>query len=172
MRALERAAMVGAAQLMLAGCGHLPFGHRAVPRGGETITFARAERPLSAPPPCKECRAFTITLGPDGQGILDIGTGTYASEHRFRASPVQATAFARRLKPYRPNGTIEMRSGKLCHTFMTDGDQTEITWTSAGSRPAHLLFNDGCDPDKHRKMATAIASAPSLLPIGHLLGNP
>ncbi|WP_375383001.1 hypothetical protein, partial [uncultured Sphingomonas sp.] len=41
MRAVMVKVGIGTATLMLAGCGHLPFGHRAVPRGGETIAYER-----------------------------------------------------------------------------------------------------------------------------------
>ena len=153
------------AALMLVGCGGAVSGH-GIPRGGETITYTYSSSPLCQP----NCPNYTITLGPDGQGIF-ARNDTTRERRRFRASREQTAAFSKRLHPYRPNGVVTMTDGGLCRTFVTDGDQMTIDWTAADGRPAHLLFNTGCDEAKHRKMAAAIADAPSLLPIADLLAR-
>ena len=153
------------AAAVIASGGTAAFGHK-VPRGGETITYTYASSPLCGP----SCPNYTVTLGPDGQGIFARNDGDRA-RRRFQATPDQVAAFAKRLHPYRPNGTVTMTDGRLCRTFMTDGDQMTIDWTAADGHPAHLLFNTGCDVKKRRKMAAALAAAPALLPIGDLIAR-
>ena len=157
--------MIGAV-LMLAGA-QLPFVHHRTPRGGETITYHRR-----VPPMCMGCSAYTITLGPDGQGILEVGEGAVTKEYRFQATPDELSAFTRRLRPYRPDGVVEIVAGRICHRAATEQYQVEITWTAADGRPSHLSYQEGCDMTKHRKMLAAIRSAPLLLPIGSYTGLP
>ena len=157
---------IGLAALMLAGCGHLPFGHHATPRGGETITYA-----LRGSPICYGCATYTITLGPDGQGIFTGEHGTAVTgDRRFAATPEQVRAFAGRLRAYRPNGEVLMTGPPFCKELMTDQDTVDIRWQGAEGRPPHLAFYGGCDRDRNRKMAAALFSAPTLLPVAELIG--
>ena len=161
-----RTAMIVGAALMLVACSHLPFGRKPVPRGGETITYS-----LTAAGLCLHCLSYTITLGPDGQGIFTGGRNAAATgDRRFTATPEQVRAFTDRLREYRPNGDVRMTGAPLCKQVSTDQDSVDVRWNGADGSPRHLDFYAGCDVEKNRKMATALSSAPSLLPIADLIG--
>lgn len=152
--------------LALAGCAH----HR-VREGGETITYT-AGRCFGA------CPAYSVTLGPDGQGIF-AGEAFTAStgEHRFQATPEQVRAFTDRLAAWRPTGDklIEPgaggRGGNRCREATTDQSTVDIRWQPALAPASHLRFYFGCDVTKNRAMADALLSAPDLLPIADLIGK-
>ena len=154
------------AAIALAGCAHHP-----VPRGGETMTYATG--------PCfGSCPAYTVTLGPDGQGIF-VGQqfAAVTGERRFQASPEQVRAFAERLAPFRPKGEelIEPEAkGKgrsRCREAATDQSSVDIRWQPAAAPASHLRFYYGCDVAKNRAMADALLGAPDLLPIADLIGK-
>ena len=156
------------AALALAGCGHLPFAHRAPPRGGETITYARRVVPTIA----ALGSGYVITLGPDGQGILTTGRGDAALDRRFQASAGQVTAFAGALRRFRPRGErLIPAPGRACRTAMTDADIVDIRWQGSEGTADHLSVDEGCDPARHRKLVAALRAAPALLPVADLLDH-
>ncbi|WP_174297985.1 hypothetical protein [Sphingomonas bacterium] len=161
-----RAAMILGTALMLAGCGHLPFGRRAASRGGETITYRALPTGF-----CLSCAGYTITLGPDGQGIFTGERNTVVvGDRRFAASLDAVRAFTSRLREYRPTGEVLMTGPPFCKIVSTDQNTVDIRWQGVEGRPPHLTFYGGCDVEKNRKMAAALFSAPSLLPIADLVG--
>jgi len=154
------------AAVALAGCAH-----DRVPRRGETISYTTS--------PCYgTCPAFTVTLGPDGQGIFVGQQSTaVAGERRFEASPEQVRAFTEKLAPFRPKGEelIEPEAtGKgrsRCREAATDQSSVDIQWHPAAAPASHLRFYYGCDVAKNRAMAAALLGAPDLLPIADLIGK-
>ena len=148
--------------MALAGCAH-----DRVPRGGETITYAYSSSGL-----CLACASYTVTLGPDGQGIFagERNTGV-VGERRFQATPDQVRRFVAQLQPYRPNGELLMNQTPPCKQLPTDQDSVDVRWQPALASPAHLGFYAGCDYERNRAMAAALFSAPDLLPIADLIGK-
>lgn len=159
MRGMMTAA--AAATLMLAGCA----GGR-VPTGGETITYAAT--------PCHgSCPVYTVTLGPDGQGVF-VGERNVAGlgEHRFQATPDQVRAFTAALRRFRPAGErVVGHDGESCRLFATDAPGVDIRWRVAVGTPAHLVFDYGCHDAANAKAAAALRGAPALLPIADLIGR-
>jgi hypothetical protein len=147
--------------MALAGCAH----DRAV-SGGETITYTTTR--------CYgTCPAYTITLGPDGQGIF-VGQQFTAvvGERRFRASPDQVRGFAARLAPYRPKGERLIEPGKPgCKLAGTDSPSVDVHWQVAVGAPSHLHFYYGCRDPQNRGMTDALRFAPDALPIAALIGK-
>ncbi|SEM47816.1 hypothetical protein SAMN05192583_0345 [Sphingomonas gellani] len=151
-------AMLGMAGA-LAGCAH----HR-VPRGGETISYATAM--------CfGTCPVYTVTVGPDGQGVFNGEKFTaVAGERRFQATPEQVRAFTAALAKVRTEGDREITPGKPgCTDFATDMPGATVRWQGAGG-VSSLTFNYGCARD-NRQIADALRAAPGLLPIGDLVGK-
>ena len=157
-----RRAMVLSFVAALAGCAH-----NRLPRGGETITYA-----LSGSGICLACASYTVTLGPDGQGIFVGGRNTAAQgEHRFQATPDQVRRFAAQLQPYRPSVEVLMDRTPPCKQLSTDQDSVDVRWQPALASAAHLSFYAGCDYERNGKMAAALFAAPDALPISDLIGK-
>ena len=149
------------APLVLAACDH----HR-VPRGGETITYAALA--------CHgTCPVYTVTLGPDGQGIFE-GQAHVAvtGARRFRASPEQVRSFTAALTKLRPDGERLVQPGRRdCGPAATDLPGADVQWQGAGG-VAHLRVDFGCRGKKARRLAAALRGLPaSLLPLQPFLGS-
>lgn len=156
-----RVAMGAALALLLAGCGH----DRAA-RGGATITYATAA--------CfGTCPVYSITLGPDGQGIFTGERFTAVTgERRFQASPDQVAAFTRSLAAYRPKGERLIQPGKAeCKAMVTDQPGVDVRWQPALAPAAHLGVYYGCDGMRHRAMFDALRAAPNALPVAAFIGK-
>jgi hypothetical protein len=148
------------AAVALAGCVHHP-----VPRGGETISYATT--------PCHgTCPVYTVTLGPDGQGIF-VGEQFTAviGERRFQASAAQVAAFADTLARVRPARDREFGKGKGdCEQVATDMSGVRVRWQGAlGS--TSLSFYYGCRGAEASRVAGDLRAAPDALPIADLIGK-
>ena len=146
--------------LAVTGCAR----DRVTP-GGETITYATSA--------CfGACPVYTVTLGPDGEGIF-VGQRFTAviGERRFQATPEQVRAFVAALRPYRAHGEVLMTGAPFCKAMASDMPTIDIRWQPALAAPAHLAFDKGCDGEKHRRMAAALTGAPALLQIADLIGR-
>ncbi len=147
--------------LALCACGS----HR-IPSGGETITYRTG--------PCfGTCPVYTITLGPDGQGIFRGERHTSVTgERRFTATPEQVRAFRALLQRYRPKGRRLIDRGEPgCREAATDNATIDVHWQVATGQPSDLRFYLGCDIRKNRAMADALLAAPGLLPVTDLIGE-
>jgi len=147
--------------MALVGCAH-----DRVPRGGETISYATT--------PCHgTCPVYTVTLGPDGQGIF-VGEQFTAvtGERRFPASAAQVAAFTETLARVRPTRDRDFGKGKGdCEQVATDAPSVRVRWQGAlGSTT--LSFYYGCSGKKASRVAADLRSAPDLLPVAALIGKP
>lgn len=144
----------------LAACAH----DRAPPRGGETISYSTSM--------CfGTCPVYTVTLGPDGQGIFNGERFTAVTgERRFQATPEQVRAVTAALAKIRPDGDREIVPGKPdCGDFATDMPGATVRWQGAGGTSS-LQFNYGCGM-KNRKVADTLRAVPDMLPIGDLVAK-
>ncbi len=164
-----RAAMIGATALMLAGCGHLP-GQKAVPRGGETITYEAIGCVRN-----KDCPVYSVTLGPDGQGIFTgtSGLAVAVGEHRFQATSIEVANYVRALNHVRPKAETLIVPGKPgCGPAERDWPSTDIRWQSADGSQSHLLVYAGCSSAKAHRLNDMIRGLPvSLLDLQQFLGS-
>ena len=149
----------------LAGCVHLPLGLRA-PRGGQTITY-QLTRCHGA------CPAYTVTLGPDGQGIFTGEANiVMPGDHRFRATPQQTQSYTAALAKWRPEGERLVESGgRTCGVAVTDQASIDVTWQET-DRASHLRLYLGCRSKKARALAGALRGLPvTYLPMQPFLGS-
>jgi hypothetical protein len=148
------------ATIALAGCAHHP-----VPRGGETISYATT--------PCHgTCPVYTVTLGPDGQGIF-VGEQFTAvnGERRFQASATQVAAFTESLARVRPARDREFGEGKAdCEQVATDAPGVRVRWQGALGGTS-LSFYYGCRGTEASRVAADLRTVPDLLPIADLIGK-
>jgi hypothetical protein len=155
-----RAVLGLGAAVALAGCVHHP-----VPRGGETISYAAT--------PCHgTCPVYTVTLGPDGQGIF-VGDQFTAvtGERRFQASAAQVAAFTDTLARVRPAKDREFGQGKAdCEQAVTDAPGVRVRWQGALGGTS-LSFYYGCRGTEASRVAAGVRAAPDLLPIPDLIGK-
>ena len=149
--------------LALAGCAH-----QRVLRGGETITYRAIATDF-----CLTCASYTVTLGPDGQGIFTGETNTAVlGDRRFRADSAAVHAFTERLARYRPETELLMTPNHpSCPTPATDQNSIDISWQPADAPPSHLAFYEGCAVAKQPRMVSDLDTAPALLPIADLVGH-
>jgi hypothetical protein len=152
---MAHAIRIAAGMLALAasGCAH----HR-LQRGGETITYATTRCMGS-------CPAYTVTLGPDGQGIFtsEFNAGP-PGDHRFLASPAEVRGFTAALDKVRPKGERLVKPGQRgCGATATDQASIDISWQGVDGA-AHLRLYLGCQGGKARGLRAALQG----LPITHL----
>jgi len=151
--------VIGAAALALAGCAH---GRDQA--GAETISYS-TQRCFGS------CPVYTVTVGPDGQGIFDGQMFTTTrGEQRFQATPEQVRAFAAALAPARPTGDRVIEPGSPgCANAPTDMPSINVRWQGTqGSKS--LRFYRGCARE-NQAIADALAAAPATLPIAGMIGD-
>ena len=140
--------------------------HRS--RDGETITYRMIPTGF-----CLRCAGYTVTLGPDGQGIFTGERQTAViGDRRFQADPDAVRAFTRLLARYRPRGEVLLQAGSpACGPPATDQNSLDISWQSAIGAPSHLALYEGCGLAKRRRMIADLNAAPGVLPIADLIGK-
>ena len=119
------------------------------------------------------CPAYVVTVSSDGRGVF-VPRGATATKRtrRFAVTPAQFAAFARALKPVRPNGEVLIEPGRpLCRVAATDQVTVDVRWMGGQGDPRHLSFYQGCDMGTHRDLEKAVARAPAALPIAGLIGR-
>ncbi|WP_375383439.1 DUF6438 domain-containing protein [uncultured Sphingomonas sp.] len=128
--------------------------------------------PRQGAPNCVSCPSYSITLGPDGQGVFSGERNTAVTgDYRFQATAQQVATFSHRIRPSRAGASTDLTFSQLCSTDARKYDTVSVTWMTADERPATLRFNRACSIRLHRKTADALLSAPSLLPIADLIGH-
>jgi hypothetical protein len=124
-------------------------------------------------PFCGRCDSVKVTARSDGHVWIEHGywAGHYRDwtvERRVeQTSPANFERLRDRLRPYRPNGNLELQSKPPCETFWNDVDGVRVEWRDS-LRDDKLIFNFGCDPDARRAMADALRGAPAALEIPSL----
>lgn len=117
------------------------------------------------------CPVYRVVVSADGRGMFEGRRFTAAKGVRqFRVSPAEYAEFRRRLIADRPVGEIILEGPKACEMFATDMPTVDVKWFGGTRRPSHLRYYLGCDMEKHRRLARALASAPAALPIGGFIG--
>ncbi len=117
------------------------------------------------------CPVYSLTIAATGAGTF-TGTRNTAvtGERRFTATPAQTAAFFTRLQPFLPTGELLLNGPEACKSYATDLPSADVTWSGADGS-GRLVFDYGCDRDKHRSLADALRAAPTMLPIADLIGN-
>jgi hypothetical protein len=118
------------------------------------------------------CPVFRVSVGPDGSGTFEGRQNTAVTgERRFRITPAQYRAFAEHLAPLRPaEGSVRL-SGEACRQTATDMPSAEVTWFSQIGNSQNYYFYYGCDMEKNQAIAERLRRAPTLLPIGEMIGR-
>jgi hypothetical protein len=136
---------------------------QAQPRG-ESITYETGA--------CfGRCPIYAVTVRADGTGRFEGHNFTAVTGARtFRLTRRQYRAFAARLAPHRPRGTVEITyNHPRCRQPATDLPSAAVTWRQ-GRREDRLSFYYGCLDPGNAALAQALRSAPALLPIGDFIG--
>ena len=117
------------------------------------------------------CPVYSVAIGTDGAGVFTgIRNTAVIGQRRFTATPEQVADFFGRLQPYLPVGELLLTGPDTCKTYATDLPSVDVRWTG-GNGAGHLLFDLGCDRDKHHMLAEALRTAPQALPIAGLIGT-
>lgn len=166
------ALLLGAAAL-LGGCAIIPHPQGPHPRGGAEDRPAELKSIAYEAGPCStRCPVYRVTVGADGKGLFESVRNTAAAgRHRFAVPPEAFSAFAAALEPVRPKqGLSPYDSRRGCETTAKGSPSARINWRGRnGSRQA-LLYDFGCNAERNRDVSDRVGQAPSLLPIGELIG--
>lgn len=177
------ALLLGAAAL-LGGCAIIPHPRSAAEDRLTELKWIRYESG-----PCSTlCPVYRVTVGADGKGLFEgVRYTAVAGRHRFAVPARSFSAFAAALEPVRPKqgpkqgsqqgpkqgpkqGLSPYDSRRGCVTKTPGSPSVRISWRGrAGSRQA-LLYDFGCNAERNRGVSDRIGQAPSLLPIGALIG--
>lgn len=132
----------------------------------QTITYARG--------PCfGACPVYRVTVGADGSGLFEGERFTAVTgQRRFTVTPEAFRAFAEKLAPHRPQGTLDIAMGHArCQLAATDHPSAVVTW-AGGGRNDRLGYYYGCRDEANAALAQALTEAPALLPIASMIGAP
>lgn len=124
-------------------------------------------------PNCGPCNSTKIAAYSDGH--IWIEHGHWAGEYRDwqitrrlqRATSEQFARFREHLRPFRPEGELDLTDTKACKTYWADSGGVRVEWYGSGS-DAFLRFDFGCDPDIRQAMAEALKTAPRELGVTDL----
>lgn len=150
----------------LAACASIGDPQRSQPVAleSETIRYETA--------PCfGTCPVYAVMIMPDGKGTFEGRAHTAVTGIRsFQITPAVYRAFAAKLAPYRPasNETLYQPGTPNCGNAPTDMPSVDIVWTERSGGRQHLNVYYGCGP---QAMRDALRDAPTLLPIGSLIGG-
>jgi hypothetical protein len=119
------------------------------------------------------CPVYRITVNPDGSALFEGRRHTAVHGlRRFRMTRAQASAFARRLAPFRPaRGRISYDPDTRCRgagAAITDASSINVTWQGPRGRQS-LHFYGGCP---NQPIRSALTAAPRLIPVGAFIGPP
>lgn len=149
---------------VLAMCAGNAAPNAAAAKGKPDIVYEAFGCPLVA------CPAYRIAIWRNGQGVFTgISNTVIAGEGKFSVTEEQYSAFAGTLERYRPKrDTIyDAREGGPCAAVAPDQASVQVTWS--GGRK--LYYNYGCDEEKHADLASALANAPRMLPVGPMIAR-
>lgn len=147
---------------MLAACASAPS---AAPEP-QTITYTRG--------PCfGVCPVYRVMVSADGSGLFEGERFTAVTgQRRFTVTPEAFRAFAAKLAPHRPQGTLEINMGHArCQMQATDQPSAIVSW-AGGGRNDRLGYYYGCRDEANSALAQALTEAPALLPIASMIGAP
>lgn len=154
--------------LALASCVRPPS--MSPPLGGEVITYEWSPGPFNCDSP--RCASHKIVAVSDGRLAIEatkfdrLTGGLTTSRWTSRLAPDQLLLFWERLAVYRPRGE-QVIDGRTCRAFASDSAEVRITWQNAATTD-RLVYNFGCEAPERQAMATALHSAPSLIPLKYL----
>ncbi|MET0137868.1 MAG: DUF6438 domain-containing protein [Sphingobium sp.] len=154
--------MLGVATLMavgVAGCVTERPELETPVAAGDTIRF-------SAGPCFGVCPSYSLTVTPDGSGLLEPQRFTAVpGPTRFTVSMAEYRRFRTALLPYKPAAgtTKSISHGQNCERFATDMPGYAIEWSRANAEPTRLEYQSGCMDARYGKLRTTIAAIPRML---------
>jgi hypothetical protein len=166
------ALLLGAAAA-LGGCAIIPHPHGPPPRGGAEDRLPELKSIGYETGPCSTlCPVYRVTVGANGKGVFEGVRYTAATgRHRFAVPAQSFSAFAAALEPVRPKeGLSPYDSRRGCETRAAGLPSARINWRSRNGPRQNLLYDFGCNAERNRAVSDRIGQAPSLLPIGGLIG--
>ncbi len=128
---------------------------------GDTIRF-------SAGPCFGVCPAYTLSVTPDGSGLLEPQRFTAVpGPTRFTVTPAQYRRLRAALNQFRPPAGTAKRigHGENCVRFATDMAGYRIEWVRGDAPPTRLEFQSGCMDASYGKLRATIAAIPRMLQI-------
>ena len=124
--------------------------------------------------PCYgRCPAYSVTLASFGQPGVFEGKRFTAVIGR-RDVPVTFAQFDRFYGALSEARGADARAyavgGPNCQAYVTDQPTVTVTFREGSSQPWTFRFDYGCRDPQNAKLAAALRRAPTLLPIGDLIG--
>lgn len=161
------ALLLGAAAL-LGGCAIIPH-----PQGVAEHQPTELKSIAYEAGPCSTlCPVYRVTVGADGKGLFEgVRNTAAAGRHYFAVSAEAFSAFAAALAPVRPKeGLSPYDSRRGCETKAEGFPSVRISWRGRSGPRQNLLYDFGCNAERNREVSDRVGQAPSLLPIGALIG--
>jgi hypothetical protein len=160
-------AVIGA-PLWLAACAHEPEVATGPLPTADTIRFAAG--------PCfGACPSYSVTIEPDGSGVLIPQRNTAVpGETRFTVTVAQYRRLRTALAPWRPATGTKKRiaQGENCTRAATDMPGYQIEWSRRGKAKTNLDFYAGCFDARYAGLRKAVGDVPAILDIQKMLKAP
>jgi hypothetical protein len=160
MRAIMMSALAAlSASVLATGCVETRPELEKPVAAGDTIHF-------SAGPCFGVCPSYSLTVTPDGSGLLEPGRFTAVpGPTRFTVSAAQYRQLRAALMPFRPSTGTQKRiaHGENCTRFATDMPEYVIEWTRDAAKPTRLDYQSGCMDPRYAKLRTTIGALPRML---------
>lgn len=161
--AIKTAVTMTCALLILSGC--------ATTRDSKPVARADTIR-FSAGPCFGICPVYSVTVEPDGSGVLVPQRNTSVpGETRFSVTPAQVRRLHAAFAPFRPATGKDFRisRGENCERAATDMPGYQIVWTREGQDKTVLDFYSGCFDARYGKLRAAVNALPDILDIRPML---
>jgi Domain of unknown function (DUF6438) len=114
------------------------------------------------------CPHYIVEIRQNGRGtFIGLHFTAVNGARGFLATPAQVRAFTRILEPYR-NAHGGQPGTDACQIVHTDDISVTVSW---GKKPAFRHYF-GCDGPAFEKMEADLRTAPKLLPISDMVGDP
>lgn len=166
-----RTAMVSALLALTAGCVN-DRGEETLSSSGSVAARANDAIKVSAGPCFGLCPSYSVTVTPDGSGLLVPDRNTSVpGPTRFTVTNAQYRKLRASLAAFRPATGQSKRigHGENCERFATDMPGYAIEWTREGGGKAALDFQSGCFDARYAKLRAALSAMPKLLEIEAML---
>ncbi|MFK4793420.1 DUF6438 domain-containing protein [Sphingobium sp. ZW T5_29] len=153
--------MISGCAALLSGCATDKAELEKPVAVGDTIRF-------SAGPCFGVCPAYTLSVTPDGSGLLEPERFTAVpGPTRFTVTPAQYRRFRAALNQFRPPAGTAKRigHGENCVRFATDMAGYRFEWVRGDTPPTRLEFQSGCMDATYGKLRATISAIPRMLQI-------
>lgn len=166
-----RIGVMGAVLALTAGCV-TDRGEETLSSSGSVAARANDTIKVSAGPCFGFCPSYSVTVTPDGSGLLvPIRNTSVPGPTRFTVTSAQYRKLRASLASYRPATGQSKRigHGENCERFATDMPGYAVEWTREGAGKTELDFQSGCFDARYAKLRAALKAMPKVLEVEAML---